>query len=129
MLQVSVVGPSVNWALCDELLKHFEREELLSLINIGSCGLHVIHRILKTYVTATEQNLKGVLRSVYTLLHDTPARWTDYISITECNKFPFAYCATCWVEDKKVADRIVEVWPNIKKVVEKWEKFASCQKT
>ena len=54
MLQVSVVGPSVNWALCDELLKHFEREELLSLINIGSSGLHVIHRILKTYVTATE---------------------------------------------------------------------------
>ena len=37
---------------------------------------------------------------------------------------PFAYCASRWVEDKKVADRAVEIWPNIKKGVEKWEKLA-----
>ena len=124
MLQVSVDGPSVNWALYDELRKHREREELPSLINIGSCGLHIVHGALKTCVTATEWNLKGILKSIYTLLHDTPARRADYISITECDKFPFAYCATRWVEDKKVADRAVEIWPKIKRVVEKWEKLA-----
>ena len=57
------------------------------------------------------------------MLHDTPARQADYISITECDQFPFAYCATCWVEYKKVAHRVVEIQPNIKKVVEKWEKL------
>ena len=79
-------------------------------------------------VTATEWNLKGIFKSIYTLPHDTPARRADYISIAECNKFPFAYCATRWVEDKKVADRAVEIWPNIKRVVEKWEKLASSKR-
>ena len=102
MLQTSVDGPSVNWALYDEQHKD-DREELPSLNNIGSCGLHIIHGALKTCVTATEWNLKGILKLIYTLLHDTPARRADYISITECDKFPFAYCATRWVEDKKIA--------------------------
>ena len=48
MLQVSMDGPSVNWALYDELRKHREREELPSLINIGSCGLHIVHGALET---------------------------------------------------------------------------------
>ena len=61
MLQVSVDGPNVNWAFYDELRKHHEREELPSLINIGSCDLHIVHRALKTCVTATEWNLKGIL--------------------------------------------------------------------
>ena len=117
-------GRNVNWALYEQLRKHREKEELPSFINIGSCSLHIVHGTLKTCVTATEWNLKGILKSIYTLLHDTPARRADYISITECDKFPFAYCATRWVEDKKVADRAVEIWPNIKKVVEKWEKLA-----
>ena len=109
MLQVSMDGVSVNWALYDELRKHREKEELPSLINICSYGLHIVHGALKTCVTATELNLKGILNSVYTLLHDTPARRTDYISIARYHKFPFAYCATRWFEDKKVADRAVEI--------------------
>ena len=98
-----------------------EKEELPSLINIGSCGLHIVHGALKTCVTATEWNLKGMLNSIYTLLHGTPARRADYISITECDKFPFGYRANCWVKDMKVSDQAVEIWSNIKKVVEKWQ--------
>ena len=43
MLQVSMDGPSVSWALYDELCKHCKREELPSLTNIGSCGLHIVY--------------------------------------------------------------------------------------
>ena len=82
MLQVSVDDSSVNGALYDELRKHRERGELPSLINIDSCGLHIFHGALKACVTATEWNLKGILKSIYILLHDTPARRADYISIT-----------------------------------------------
>ena len=31
------------------------------------------------------------------------------------------FCATCCVENKCVADRMVEVWPNIKKTMEFWK--------
>ena len=97
---------------------------LPSLINISSCGPHIVHKALKTPVTATKWSLNGTSKSIYTLLHETHATRTDYVSITECGKFPFAYCATLWVKDKKVGDRAVEIWPKIKKVVEKWEKLA-----
>ena len=89
MSQVSVDGPSVNWGIYDELRKHRDREELPSLINIGSCGLHIVQGVLKTCVTATECNLKGILKSVHTLFQGTPARQADYISIAEYDKFPF----------------------------------------
>ena len=42
MLQFSMDGPGVNWALYDKLRKNTEREELPSLVNIGSCGLHIV---------------------------------------------------------------------------------------
>ena len=119
MLQVSIDCQSINWALYDELRKHREGENLPSLINIDSFGLHIVQGALKIFVTATNCNFKGILKSIYPFLHDTPARRADYISISECYTFPFTYCATLWVEDKKVVDRAVEIWPNVKKVVKK----------
>ena len=76
MLQVSMDDPSCYWALYDKLGKHPEREELPSLINIGSCGLHIVHRALKTCVTATEWNLKGILKSIYYFMTSLPDRLT-----------------------------------------------------
>ena len=29
-----------------------------------------------------------------------------------------------WVEDKKVSDRIIEIWPSIVKIVNHWSKLA-----
>ena len=46
---------------------------------------------------------------MYTLFHDKPAKCADYISITESKEFPFSFCASDWVEDKRVADRVVEL--------------------
>ena len=53
MLQVSIDCESIDWALYDELRKHREGEELPSLINIDSFGLHIVHGALKIFVTAT----------------------------------------------------------------------------
>ena len=37
------------------------------------------------------------------------------------NVYPLYFCATQWVENKCVADRMVEVWSNIKKIMEFWK--------
>ena len=60
--------------------------------------------------------MKILLKSYYQILNDSPAGRDDYISITKSTKFPLAFCSTRWVEDKPVADRLLEIWPNMKTV-------------
>ena len=43
LLQVSMDGPNVNWKSYTDLTKERNSEELPQLLNIGSCGLHIVH--------------------------------------------------------------------------------------
>ena len=43
LLQVSMDGPNVNWKFYTDLTKERNSEELPQLLNIGSCGLHIVH--------------------------------------------------------------------------------------
>ena len=94
MCQISMDGPSVNWKFFNSVTKKREEDELPALINIGSCGLHVIHGAFKTGVEATNWNIKKILRSAFYILHDSPARREDYESVTGCSKNPLNFCAT-----------------------------------
>ena len=109
LLQISVDGPSDNWAFLKEIQNHREQEELQQLINISSCGLHIIHGAFQTGATTTCWNIKGTLKAICKLLHDSPARSADYINVRGSTLFPFSFCATRWVEDKKIADRAKEI--------------------
>ena len=117
-------GPSVNWAFLKEIQKHCEQEELPQLIKIGSSGLHIGHGAFQTGTITTCWNIKGTLNAIYKLLHNSPARRADYISVTRSKLFSFSFCSTRWVEDKNVADRVVEMWVNICKIIDVWEKLA-----
>ena len=35
-------------------------------------------------------------------------------------KYPLYYCATRWIENKLVAEHMVEVWPNLIKLINFW---------
>ena len=85
-----------------EIQIHREQEELSQLINVGSCGLHIIHGAFQTGATTTWCNIKGTLKAIYKLLFDSPARRADCISVTGSMLFPFSFCATRWEEDKKL---------------------------
>ena len=41
----------------------------------------------------------------------------DYQNITGSKVFPLPFCAQRWNEDKKIAERVLDVWPNIAKYV------------
>ena len=62
--------------------------------------------------------IKKTLKAAYTILYGSPARRDHYQSVTGSSKVALAFCATRWIEDKPVADRFIELWPNVKKVVE-----------
>ena len=76
MVQVSMDGPNVNWALLDDLFIH--RKEVNantpSLVNTGSCGLHIVHGSFGTASETTDWKLEASLKSFYKNFKDSPAR-------------------------------------------------------
>ena len=124
MLQVSMDRPNTNLLFLDCLQKERKDDGLSELIDIGSCNLHTVHGCLEAGVKASGWDLKKLLKGCHRLLHDTAARRDDYYRLTGSPKFPFPFIVTRWVEDRKVADRLILVWPNMLKIYEFWEGLA-----
>lgn len=114
-------GPSTNWKFYDQLVddrKH-EDPDMPSLLNIGSCSLHVVHGGFKYGATSTGWKLDSVLRSLWYVFENAPARREDYETITGSTVYPLRFCATRWLEDIPVAERAIQIWPSIIKYVKK----------
>ena len=75
------------------------------LLNVGSCGLHV-HAALCAGCQATHWKIDGLLRALWCLFHDSPVRRD------------LKFCATKWIKDDRVAERTLEIWPNVEKYIQ-----------
>ena len=61
LLQVSMDGPSVNWAFYEKLQQKVKDECSCQILNIGSCGLHILHGAFNPfYPEATADELQPV---------------------------------------------------------------------
>ena len=81
-------GPNVNWKFYTDLTKERNSEELPQLLNIGSCGLHIVHGRLQKGVNESGWKLGHLMRSLWQLFHDTPARREDFVKLTGSTVFP-----------------------------------------
>ena len=54
-----------------------------TVLNIGSCGLHVIHGAFKIGVEATHWALNKILRVIWKLFDDSPARTEPTLKFVE----------------------------------------------
>ena len=106
-IQISMDGPNTNLKLLSEVQNERQKNKLSSHINIGSCNLHLIHGAFKTSSEKSSWNLHKILKGAFKLLHDSLARRGDYFNLTGSDKYPLQFCGTRWVEDKKVAERLV----------------------
>ena len=63
LIQLSMDGPSTNWKLLDELSEDQVNSdpELPELINVSSCGLHIIHGAFKRGAIATGWHIDNLL--------------------------------------------------------------------
>ena len=93
LYQISMDGPNVNLKFYQEFVQKRKDENYHSLIDIGSCGLHVIHGSLGTGVDDSQWALKKLMKGAYQLFHDIPALRDDYESITGSTTYPFSYCS------------------------------------
>ena len=100
-------GPSVNWKFIDKLSND---DALCSgeseLLEIGSCGLYVVHGAFQTGHNAVNWNVTSTLRAFYRILKDSLARRADYSSVTG-STFPVKFCSTIRVENASVAQNSV----------------------
>ena len=107
MIQISVDGPNTNLKLLSEVQNELQKSKLSSLTDVGSCNLHLIHGSFKTGSEKSLWDLHKILKRAFKLLHDSPARREDYFNLTGPDEYPLQFCGTRWVEDKKVAERLV----------------------
>lgn len=78
LVQLSMDGPNVNLKFHKLIQTELERDVNPVLLNVGSCGLHILHGAFKKGADATQWNLDQFLSSAYWLLKDSPARRQDY---------------------------------------------------
>ena len=74
-------------------------------------------------IEKSEWKMKYLMKVSFNILHDSPARLDDYESVTKSSTFVLLFCAVRGIEDVAVADRLIEVWPNIKQIMNFWEKL------
>ena len=94
LYQISMDGPNVNIKFHQEFSAHFKESNFHSLIDIGSCSLHIIHRSFTTGAEKSGWKLQKVLKGAYHILHNTPAQREDYGSLTGSKTYPLAFCST-----------------------------------
>ena len=119
-LQISMDGPSVNWKFYKDITLQIKADFNNELVDIGSCGLHILHGAFKT---AIENNkifgeLESLFSSAYWLFKDSPARRDDFQKATGSTCFPIKFCKHRWLANLPVAQRFLLVWENIKKFVQ-----------
>ena len=118
--QISMDGPNVNWKLVEILKPEIqETPSDPSVIEIGSCGLHVLHGAFEGGLNATGWDLNKFLSNLYYLFKDSPARREDFTKLTDFHVFPKKLCATRWLENSPTLKRAIECLPHIEKYVNK----------
>lgn len=115
--QISMDGPNVNLKLSKDLcheIKNLRNSISFDLLNIGSCGLHVVHNSFKNGNKRTGWSIDDFLQSLYYLFKDVPLRRADYAAVTGSDEFPLKFCSVRWVENQSVAARAIKMLPNLR---------------
>nr|CAD7432076.1 unnamed protein product [Timema monikensis] len=95
LIQVSMNGPNVNLKLKTLLQEHIKSvtdNEVCSLLNLGTCGRHVVHGSLRTGVESVDYDISSLLRHMHYLFTDSPARQALFTQLTGCASFPLKFC-------------------------------------
>ena len=88
-------------------------EHYPGLINVGSCSLHVVHSAFRSGVIKTKWGITSVLKALHNLFDESPAKREDNMKVTGSDMFVLPHCGHRWIEDKKVAERALQIWPHI----------------
>ena len=121
ILQVSMDGSWINWSYLKALGRRREEYKLPKLINIGICDLYVVHRAFKAGAEKTGWQYKELLKSLFSVLNSNPAFRCEYTQVTGSSVLPLRFCGAHWIENEAAAQRAIDLWENMHKLVTYWE--------
>ena len=78
LIQLSMDSPSVNRNVLEKADDYLMNKDLPETIHIGSCNMHILHGAFQTAIQSSGWNIDKVLKSMYWILHDSPARREIY---------------------------------------------------
>jgi hypothetical protein len=81
-----------------------------------------VHGAFQAGHKAAGWTVNEMLRGMYGLFKDSSARRADYTTETGSTCFPKKFCQVRWLENADVATRAIEIFPHVKKYIEKSEK-------
>ena len=86
-------GPNINLNFFEVFSHQFKEDKFHSLIDIGSCGLHIVHGSFSRGELNSSWNLKKFLKGPYHLLLNSPTRREDYESVTGSCTYSLRFCS------------------------------------
>ena len=117
VMQVSSDRPNVNLAFLKKYAGVREEKELDPLIDLGTCGLHVVHGSMKAGAMASEWELQKLLKAMWQFIYDAPARRAMYENISESTDYPAKFCGHRWCENEKCAEKAKSLMKGYQKFV------------
>ena len=127
LVQVSMGIPNVNWKTVEIVKEYREHDGAngLDVIEIGSCGLQVLHSAYGTAQKATDWTLGKLLKAIYSIFKLSPARREDHLNINELLEsleskrvaylFSLKFCRRRWLENRKALKRAIELHSYFKR--------------
>ena len=110
-------GPHINWKIFDMLQKKVLGDVNKSLLNIGSCGLHVMHYAFPDECKASDWHIEYALSSLYWLFKHCPSRREDYTKVTGSKTIMLKFCQQCWIENITVFNFALLMWLHVQTYV------------
>ena len=111
-------GPNVDWKFYSMLTDEVKKEHNSHMLNIGSCGLHILHGAFKDGAVASGWQLDRLFSNLHWLFQDSPARREDYTKVTGSSLFALKFCKHRWLENVLVAERTQCMWGSVVKYVQ-----------
>ena len=84
-LQTSSDRPKVNLKFLELMAENRETEKLSPLIDTGTCRLHTVHNSLKAGIKSSRWIVGKVMKAMWKLLNESPARREKYVALAETN--------------------------------------------
>ena len=72
-------GPNTNWSVLTMLHDYRCEKHYAKITDIGSCSFHVLHGASKAGVEAIDRFLNKILKAMWKIFDDSPARRDTYI--------------------------------------------------
>lgn len=113
LLQISMNGSNMNLKVTKDISAELEREHIHKLINIGTCGLHVLHYAFQDGVKVSVWEICSLLKSVFYIFLESPTRKEDFFTVTNSKIRPLQFCGPRWLENTSAAERLLLIWPHV----------------